>query len=132
MRKRLAFLGGAAVVVVGFLVRGPVVPGLEPPKLPDGRAIRVEVLNGSGRTKAGLGLAEELRIRGFDVVEIGNAPSRHDSTLVIDRVGEPRWAEAVAKRMRFGKTSSEPDPDRLVEVTVILGSDRADRYGRDW
>ena len=130
--KLRPFLVGAAVVVVGYLLKGPAPFLSEPPSLPGGQPIRIEVLNGSGKTKAGLGLAEDLRRKGFDVVEIGNAPDHHDTTVVIDRVGEPRWARAVARRMGVEGTLDERDPDLLVEVTVILGSDRANRYGRKW
>ncbi len=125
------FLVGAAVIVVGYILKGPAPFLTRPPRLPDGNAIRVQVLNGSDVRKAGLSLAEELRRKGFDVVEIGNAPDRHDSTLVIDRIGEPKWAAAVAKRMGIRETVRERDPELLVEVTVILGADRAPHYGRE-
>ncbi len=114
------------------MLKGPA-PFLErPQRLPDGGKIRVEVLNGSGVSKAGLGLAEMLRKKGFDVVEIDNAPERHDSTVVIDRVGEDRWAQAVAKRLGVERTVRQRNPDLLVEVTVILGLDRAELYRREW
>ncbi len=125
------FLVGAAVIVVGYLLKGPAPFLTRPPRLPDGSAIRVQVLNGSDVAKAGLGLAQELRRKGFDVVEIGNAPARHDSTLVIDRIGESKWAAAVAKRMGVRETVRERNPELLVEVTVILGADRASNYGRE-
>jgi len=89
------FLVGVAVVVVGYIMKGPAPFLTRPPKLPDGSAIRVQVLNGSGVTKAGLGLAEELRRKGFDVVEIGNAVGRQDSTVVIDRVERGHEDEAL-------------------------------------
>ncbi len=125
------FLLGAVVIVAGYALKGPAPFLTRPPRLPDGSAIRVQVLNGSGVSKAALGLAEELRRKGFDVVEIGNAPARHDSTLVIDRIGEPKWAAAVAKRMGVRRTIRQRNPELLVEVTVILGSDRASNYGRE-
>ena len=63
-------------------------------------------------------------------MEIGNAPEPAESTVVFDRVGESRWAKAVARRMGVERTRVETDPDLLVEVTVVLGKDRGERYGR--
>ncbi len=122
---------GTAVVVAGFLLRGPI-RGDQVPKLPGGRPIRVEVLNGSGVAKAGWGLAESLRERGFDVVSIGNADrSDYQETLVLDRVGNPDYAVAVAKELDTEPAFRQRNEDLLLEVTVILGRDQADRYGRD-
>ena len=128
MRKRSAFVIGAVLVAVGFIIRGPVVTS-RAPKLPGGRPIRVEVLNGSNVTKAGLGLAESLRARGFDVVTIDNADrDDYEETLVLDRVGEMEYAAAVAKELGTEPSFLQKNPDLLLEVTVILGKDRAGDY----
>jgi hypothetical protein len=120
---------GTTVVVVGFLLRGPWDGGK--PRLPGGRPIRVEVLNGSGVAKAGWGLAEELRELGFDVVSIGNADrSDYEETLVLDRVGNPDYALAVAEELETEPAFRQRNDDLLLEVTVILGRDRAERYCR--
>jgi hypothetical protein len=127
--KARAFLVGAAVVIAGSLLRGAFT-GPRAPKLPDGKAVRVEVLNGSGVPRAGLALAERLRDRGFDVVDIRNADrADHERTLVYDRVGDERWARAVADRLGVTECAQERDDDLLLEVTVVLGRDLAERYG---
>jgi len=124
------FLAGAVFVTAGFLVRGPV-QRARLPELPGGKPIRIEVLNGSGVAKAGLGLAEELRDAGFDVVSIGNADrSDYEETLVLDRVGELEYAEAVAAKLGVEPAFRQKNEDLLLEVTVILGRDRAARYAR--
>lgn len=126
--KRKPFLVGGAVVVLALLLRGPVGLG-GTPKRDGGRPIRVEVLNGSGVNRAGQGLAEHLRDLGFDVVDIRNADrSDYAETLVLDRVGVPAYAESVARRMGAGPPTEERSDDLLLEVTVILGRDRAREF----
>ena len=127
--KARGFLVGALVVLAGTLLRGAM-DGPRAPKMPGGRAIRVEVLNGSSVSRAGIRLAEKLRDAGFDVVDVRNAErSDYEATLVLDRVGEKRWADAVAKRLGAGQPRRQRNDDLLLEVTVILGTDLADKYG---
>jgi len=126
--RRRAFLIGAVLVAGAFWLRGPVFPS-RTPRLPGGRPIRVEVLNGSTVPKAGLGLAESLRAKGFDVVTIDNAErSDYAETLVLDRVGEMKYASAVARELGTEPSYLQKNPDLLLEVTVILGTDRAEEF----
>jgi hypothetical protein len=123
------FLVGGLVVVAGMLLRGAV-GGSPPPLEESGRPFRVEVLNGSGVNRAGLHLAEWLREEGFDVVDIRNADrSDYAETLVLDRVGEPGFAESVARALDVESSTRQRNDDLLLEVTVILGRDLADRFG---
>jgi len=124
-----AFVVGAAVVVAGSLMRGALT-GPRAPKLPDGSPVRVEVLNGSGVPRAALVMAERLRDAGFDVVDIRNADrSDYERTMVLDRVGEERWANAVADRLGVEEPVRQRNEDLLLEVTVILGRDLATARG---
>lgn len=125
------FLGGAVFVTAAFLLRGPS-PCTPAPELADGKPARVEVLNGSGVAKAGVGLADDLRKKGFDVVYIGNADrSDYAETLVLDRVGDLRYAQAVASELGVEPAFKQKNEELLLEVTVILGRDRAADYARD-
>lgn len=85
--------------------------------------VRVEVLNGGGVGGAARRATEFARAIGFDVVYFGNAASfdRVESE-VVDRVGRPELAEAVAEALGIGNVRSEPDPDLYVDVSVVLGS----------
>lgn len=122
------FTAGAVLVAAAFVLRGPI-QRPNAPELAGGRPIRVEVLNGSGVVKAGLGLAEALRDQGFDVVSIGNADrSDYEETLVLDRVGRLDYAAAVAEELDVEPAFLQKNRDLLLEVTVILGRDRAGRY----
>jgi len=126
--KLRGYLVGGAVVVAVVLLRGPVGLG-GVPKRDGGRPIRVEVLNGSGVNRAGQGLAEHLREAGFDVVDIRNADrSDYGRTIVLDRAGVRRFAESVARELGVDDPVAEPSDDLLLEVTVILGRDRAKEF----
>lgn len=119
----LAFLGGTAVVVA--LTWGAEVP--EDTVLfsaPEGR-IRVEVLNQGGVTGMARDATEWLRGLGFDVVDIGNAESfdPERASAVIDRVGRPVLARAVADALGIGIVLSQPDSNLYVDVSVLLGSE---------
>ena len=74
------------------------------------------------------GMLEKLD-QGFDVVEISNADrSDYDETLVLDRVGNLDYAAAVADELGTEPAFRQMNRDLLLEVTVILGRDRASRY----
>lgn len=86
--------------------------------------IRVEVLNAGGVPGAAAAARDELREWGFDVVYYGNASSfERDMSIVFDRGGVGDAAGAVARSIGITSVESEPDSARLVDVTVLLGSD---------
>jgi hypothetical protein len=86
--------------------------------------VRVEVLNGGGQVGVARAATERLRDAGFDVVFFGNAGSfDQDSSLVLDRVGRPEWARAVAEALGIHNLRSEPNPNLYLDVSVVLGGD---------
>jgi hypothetical protein len=122
--KRGPVLFAAGILVMVWLVREPLF-GLGPWR-GWAKPVRVEVLNGSGVFRAGQRAAEELREGGFDVVDIRNADrSDYQETLVLDRVGVPRHARAVARKLGVKSTTQQKNDELLLEVTVILGRDVA-------
>ena len=86
---------------------------------------QIEVLNGSWRDGMARAALDQLRAAGFDVVSIGTltlaAPA--DTSVVLDRVGNPELARAVAQRLGIRQIRSEPDSIALVDVTVLIGTD---------
>ncbi len=91
-----------------------------------GQPIRVEILNGT--TTVGLARRTEALFeeRGFDVVNIGNAPSNSvEQTVVVDRRGNGALAERAAGVIRASRIEFDPaDPDDIVvDVRIILGKD---------
>lgn len=86
--------------------------------------VRVEVLNGSGVPGVAAGATELLRGSGLDVVYFGNDSSfGRDSSVVVDRTGKPGASDAVSMALGIPTVRAEPDTTRLVDVTVLLGSD---------
>ena len=96
----------------------------EPPPPALGVRVRVEVLNGGGQAGVARSATRLLRDAGFDVVFFGNAGSfDQDSSLVLDRVGRPEWARAVAEALGIHNLLSEPNPNLYLDVSVVLGRD---------
>lgn len=123
----LAFLI-SFVTGLGFPAGAPgrTSPGPAPAALDPGVDARgrVEVHNASER----IGLAREamasLRSAGFDVVAWGNAPEETpDSTMVIDRIGNPSLARAVAAALGIDRIRTVIDSVRFVDASVIVGVD---------
>ena len=90
---------------------------------PDPAAITVEIWNAGPRDGLAYRVTKVVRQAGFDVVQYGSYPERQPKTLVIDRTGHIRKAQAVAKALKIGEIVSNIDKKRLVDVTVILGKD---------
>lgn len=124
----------AAVLALGAVVAGATffavrtgrdVEDLEPRTLsvPEGR-VRVEVLNGGGMAGAARRATDLSRDAGFDVVYFGNASSfDYAESEVVDRIGRPELARAVAEVLGIHNVLSDPDPDLYVDVSVVLGRD---------
>jgi polyisoprenyl-teichoic acid--peptidoglycan teichoic acid transferase len=92
-----------------------------------GRAT-VQVWNASNRLSAAREVMIYLRQSGFDVVKIGNFSTRQSQTLVVDRSGDLRPAQAVADAMRrYGNAEvvSRPMRSLHVDVDVVIGNDAA-------
>ena len=53
----------------------------------------------------------------------GNAATfDHDTSVVLDRVGRPDLARAVARHLNIRRVRSEPDSNLYLDVTVVLGA----------
>jgi LytR cell envelope-related transcriptional attenuator len=101
---------------------GPL-PGLtRDARAPEGVRIKVEVLNATSVRGLARRATLHLRDRGFDVVDLGNADSTRDSTLVLDRSGHPAWARLVSDALGGARVETRPDSSRYVDVTVLLGT----------
>ena len=92
-----------------------------------GQGIRVVVLNGTSISGLASRVAEKLKEHGYDVLEIGNAERRTETTLILDHRGYARRAQRVASAVGCGVISAEPDGDNPADVTIILGSDMRSR-----
>ncbi len=95
-----------------------------------GDRIIVEVLNASGRPGLARAGTRVLRRAGIDVVSFGNAPpgggeggSPLDSTRIFIRRGPASVGERIRKALRVGKVIVQADSTRLLDASVLLGSD---------
>jgi hypothetical protein len=132
-----AGLALAAVVAVA-LIYALVVRWTGPDPAPLGRArgdlgdiIQVDVRNGCGITGLAAKMTDYLRDRGFDVVEQGNHTNFEGSrTVVLDRVGNPRAAEALARAVGLGtdRVQEEIRTDYFLDATIVIGADYATIY----
>jgi polyisoprenyl-teichoic acid--peptidoglycan teichoic acid transferase len=97
-------------------------------------AATVEVWNASGRPNAARAVVQLLRDNGFDVVVFGNFASKQQRTLVIDRSGHLRPAQAVAQALKavHPDVVTRVDLSRQVDVSVILGHDAAFSEKMKW
>src|SRR5690348_7915798 len=84
--------------------------------------VRVQVLNATRTRGLGRRAMLYLRDQGFDVVEVGTAPSTLDTTVVLDRSRHPTWAKEVASSLGTARVESRPDSSRYLDVTVLVGS----------
>lgn len=139
MMKRVEALGLFATWAAVAILLGSMVLGLRAGAAADdagslllaaeavpasGERVRVEVLNAAGQAGLARAATRVLRERYFDVVYFGNAPRfEGDSSVVIDRVGDPVQARRVADALGISRVLLEPDSSLYLEVTVVLGRD---------
>jgi hypothetical protein len=87
--------------------------------------IRVAVLNAARVPGLADRMTELLRSGGFDVVSYDNARSPSDSTLILDRVGNPAFAREVGRALPGTPIRRQLARDEFVDVTVVVGRDYA-------
>jgi hypothetical protein len=88
----------------------------------DSVRVKIEVLNASGERGLARRATLYLRDRGFDVVNMGNADQRVDSSVVIDRSGHSQWAAQAARALGGARVESRPDSSRYLDLTILLGA----------
>lgn len=116
-----AFMGSALAQWWAAPDSIPAIPGGFP-RLGQTERIRVEVLNGGGRSGMARSATEALRAQGFDVVYYGNADEfGRDSSVVLSRAGDVEFARAVADALGIREVRLEPDSNLYLDVSVVLG-----------
>lgn len=88
------------------------------------KQVRVQVLNGCGVRGAGQNAANLLRLKGFDVTDVGNAETfDYRETLVIERQGAGGRAREVARALGVKNVIIQRVDGSPFEATVIIGKD---------
>lgn len=86
----------------------------------------IEVLNGCGYSGVADRFTDLLRSKNFDVVKTGNFSSFDiDTTFVIDRVGEKKYAMAVAESLKIPAKNviQHYNKNYFLDVTFVIGKD---------
>lgn len=93
-----------------------------------GDIIQVEVLNACGVSGLAGRATRYLRRQGFDVVSTGNhGPSPLETTVVVDRVGNPEAARQIARALGLpdDRVIQELRPDYYLDASLLIGQDYA-------
>ncbi len=88
--------------------------------------IQIDVLNGCGVSGVAVKFTDYLRVRGFDVLEMGNYKSFDvEETLVIDRTGKFENARKVAYALGVDDKNilQQISPDSYLDCSVVVGKD---------
>ncbi|MDD5067735.1 MAG: LCP family protein [bacterium] len=86
--------------------------------------IKVQVLNGSGKSGVAKLVRDKLVRLGFNVVEFGNAPvQNHDSSIILNVSGNMKKAMRVSSSLHAGNVYTKINNFVLIDVTVIVGKD---------
>ncbi len=86
--------------------------------------IKVQVLNGSGKSGVAKKIRDKLVRNGYNVVEFGNADSQnYKETIILDRVGNMKKAMNVGSLLKCNLIFPKINKFIMIDVTVIVGKD---------
>jgi len=90
-------------------------------------AIRIEVLNGTGRAGLASSLSDYLAGKGFEIINTGNADNnKYTGTKVIDHTGDNAKIAALVKVFGQGRLFHDSETESGADITIIIGSDYED------
>jgi hypothetical protein len=89
-----------------------------------GNRLKVEVLNGSGEKGAAGKVGDLLLSLDYDVVTVDNAEHfDYETSVLLDRSGIGQPVADLGSRIGADSIVVAPDPDLLLDATLILGKD---------
>ncbi len=104
---------------------------ISPPVPGEQNGIVAEVLNTTDVDGLARAITYRLRRAGIDVVYFGTERAAPvESTRILVRRGDPAQGERVRAALGFGRVEMAPDARRLLDVSVLLGSDAAGALSR--
>ena len=120
-----AVLIGAAVIIMATRIGA----GDQQLPIPGERdTVQVQVLNATGVDGLARAVTIRLRRAGIDVVDFGTAASAPlDTTQIVIRRGDSTAGIAVRDVLGVGRIVVDPDPDLLLDISVMLGLDAVPR-----
>ena len=118
-------------MLTSFIFRMMVTPNVDPTltivdeSSKRGKVIQVNILNGCGAPGIAAKTQRFMRMRDFDVVEIGNHRNEFDKSIIYDRVGNLSNARKVAYALGIDDSLvvSKVDSNLYLQCTVVLGDD---------
>jgi LCP family protein required for cell wall assembly len=86
---------------------------------------RISLQNGTNTQGLAAAAQASLKAKGFDVVEVGNAPGEHPHTVIIDYHGRQEYVSQVAAALGVpgSAISTTLDSNNSLDALVILGDD---------
>jgi hypothetical protein len=89
-----------------------------------GRALQIEVLNGSGDPGVARRFAEKLLRVGVDVMAVGNADRfDYEETILLSRRGRLDELRELGRRIGCPNVVQQVNEDLFVDGTLVLGRD---------
>jgi hypothetical protein len=118
----------ALLLTYSLIMRTTVRPPVDPKKADTEveEIIQIDVLNGCGVAGVATTFTNYLRLRGYDVVEIGNYRTFDvPESIIIDRVGNLENAKKVAYALGIQENNviQQINPDYFLDATLIIGND---------
>ncbi len=118
----------ASFLTYSLIMRTTVRPPVDPKKADQEAVeiIQIDVLNGCGVAGVATTFTNYLRLRGYDVVEIGNYRTFDvPESIIIDRIGNLENARKVAYALGIHESNviQQINPDYFLDATLIIGKD---------
>jgi len=88
-------------------------------------SIQINILNATGENRIGARFRDFLKLKGFDVVDMGNYKAEVEKTMVLDIIGDMNKAKRVADAVGVSHRNviHQLDKTKYIDATVIIGKD---------
>jgi len=88
-------------------------------------SIQINILNATGENRIGARFRDFLKLKGFDVVDMGNYKAEVEKTMVLDIIGDMNKAKRVADAVGVSHRNviQQLDKTKYIDATVIIGKD---------
>lgn len=88
-------------------------------------SIQINILNATGENRIGARFRDYLKLKGFDVVDMGNYKAEVEKTMVLDIIGDLNKAKRVADAIGVSHRNvvQQLDKTKYIDATVIIGKD---------
>lgn len=86
--------------------------------------VSIEVLNGSNKNGLATKVANELKQKGYNIINIGNAKGmKYDQSHIYDRRSNDEETKKISQILDIKKVEKKTSTDTKADITIILGND---------